>query len=1092
MPDTQKKHLEIPLTGKLMLSDPATIGTNFQTLTNMRYTDSNIQSIAGNAKINTSALETYLKVRNAHQFTKSLHTENHVLAQAYNTGLTASQIIENTTAIPSAGAFSATSLWTDSAGAGRGYFSPAPNGQVVYANGVDTCIWGGNEMASGAFIVSTAVIADDGTATNPRDYSQVMRNTKTDSENVALIGGGVDSYTKLMIHFEGDDAATADITATTGQTVSLEGNACLDIAQKKFGVSSIYFDGTGDYATVPDHADWNFGTGDFTIEFWLKEQDITDENGYFGQYVDANNYWGLKKLTGYNEIVNFTVVVGASALISENFFINGSTAWQHIELCRTGNYFKFFLNGNSYTTINITGVTMPDFAGVLEIGAFKNHSSVLKGWIDEFRISKGIARHTASFTPPVKPYAANGSYVLVGSPRPLKGIKPYVNVANQTTSTLTGYVWNGSTWQTLTLTDNTVTTGVSLAKTGTVTFDTTVGTAKPKYIEGYFLYWYQFYLSAGDCELYHVTLDAPFQAITDLWDGMFRDVSAAYKRTTSLKDITLNILRDDYDVDTPDTYGDLTSMAAFSDPANALEIGFSEKQCGLHFRLPPEYTNSTAATVMAIDYWNGTEYLSVGEVSDGTSDSGISLAKSGTVTWNNSSLADETRHNQMQTTVVAATKTVSIGSGLWGSALTKLFNRVSTWFEERKARRIPTDNTIQFSAEPLYFYRVRFDQAMDANVRLNYVGGISSQQNVSYFKFPIMAQNRLLLCCDMAGDKNRAVVSAKYMPQVYNGVDSVDIYFGEEGELTCGTELYSQYGGNLYSLILIFKNTESWIVAGQDISQWENNVFPLSTTIGCPAPLTLKTVNLAVEPGAGINRSLAIWQGSSGIYMSDGRAPIPIHNDIKEYFDMNDARCITLSKIGDSVGFVDSSKQEYHWLFANASSTTLNKELVYDIKRNKWFEIDRGTGMDLQCGLNVEDTYGNQYTYGFIDTGYMERLEYGNTFDGNNIVSTFQFGDFAPLGLSFESQLDHLKLVSVIPATATDDVTCTHYADTATSGTDYTMDVSTTGYRVSKPAFDSKLQGTYHSLKFTKTTDDEASGFKPIAVVATFHQLAED
>ena len=163
------------------------------------------------------------------------------------------------------------------------------------------------------------------------------------------------------------------------------------------------------------------------------------------------------------------------------------------------------------------------------------------------------------------------------------------------------------------------------------------------------------------------------------------------------------------------------------------------------------------------------------------------------------------------------------------------------------------------------------------------------------------------------------------------------------------------------------------------------------------------------------------------------------------------------------------------------------------IKELRISDVENTNDMKLQFGLTVEDTNGNQYTYGFIDTGYMERLEYGNTFDGNSIVSTFQFGDFAPLGLSFATQLDHLKLISVIPTTATDDVTCTHYADTATAGTDYTMDVSTTGYRLSKPAFDSKLQSeVYHSLKFTKTTDDEVSGFKPISVVATFHQLAED
>lgn len=1075
MPDTQKKHLEIPLTGKLMLSDPATIGTNFQTLTNMRYTDANIQSIAGNTKINSTALSTYLKVRNAHQYTKSQPAENHLLAQAYNTGLTASQVIENTTAIPSAGDFSATALWTDSTGAGRGYFSPAPNGQVVYANGVDTCIWGGNEMKLGAFIASTAAVGEDVAATSPRDYSEALQNTRTDNENIALIGGGIDSYAKLVIDFDGVDDATTH-TAATGQTVTFVADAKLDSSQKKFGTTSLYLDGTGDYVTVPDSADWYFAADPFTLDCWIKKETAALSHGLIGQYTDANNYWHLRYEYVDDDACeyDFAVVVGGEYKAHYAYHYVHTTKWTHLELGRNGANVYFFINGALQTPTSSTAISTNEVlnsTGALEIGASNNHASVFNGWIDMVRVSKGICRHTAAFTPPSVPYAENGRVLLIGSPRALQGIKAYVNVANAETATLTGSVWNGGTWDTLTLTDNTAVGGKSLAQTGTITFDSTVDTAEPRYIEGYFLYWYQFTLSAGSAELYHVTLDAPFQSIVDLWDGQYRDISAAYKMgTTTREDISLSVLRDDYEADTADTYANLDSFNAY--PTQCLEFGFEEKMGGMHFRIPPEHTNSTADTIMSVDYWNGSAYVSVGAVSDGTSDSGISFAKSGTVTWNNSNLTDETKTNKMGSqTIWSPLSDPTTTESIWG------------WWNVK-----PT-----YVSSPLYFYRVRFDKAFDSTTRLNYVGGITSEIDISYYKFPIFAQGRILLCADMSGEKNKALVSAKYMPQVYNGIDTVEIYFGEEGELNCGTEIYSQYGGNLYSLILMFKDTETWIVAGQEIGQWENNVFPLSSTIGCPAPLTLKTVNLAVEPGAGINRSLAIWQGSSGIYMSDGRAPIPIHNDIKEYFDMNDSRCITLSKIGDSVGFVDSSKQEYHWLFANATSTTLNKELVYDIKRNKWFEIDRGTGMDLQFGLNVEDTNGNQYTYGFIDTGYMERLEYGNTFDGNSIVSTFQFGDFAPLGLSFATQLDHLKLISVIPTTATDDVTCTHYADTSSTGTDYTLDVSTTGYRLSKPAFDSKLQSeVYHSLKFTKTTDDEVSGFKPISVVATFHQLAED
>ena len=835
MPDTQKKHVEIPLTGKLMTADPATIGTNFQTLTNMRYTDGHIQSVAGNAKCNSTALTTYLKTRNAYHFKKYQPAETHLLTQTYDTGLAASQILQNTGAVPIAtGAevdFSATALWTDTSGGGLGRFCPAPDGKVVYCNGVDSLIWGGVESKIGAFITSTAAVDVDGITTGAIDSSEKIQNTLTDAENRATI------------------------------------SSC-------------------------------------------------------------------------------------------------------------------------------------------------------------------------------------GAVFLVGSPVKLHGIKVYVYTANTVSSTLTGSVWHNTAWDALTITDATD-TGASLAQTGWITFGN--HDASPRYIDGYYLYWYQFTLSAGIAETSYVTVDAAFQSIVDLWDGVYRDISAFYyiQKSGDRVDLSANVYRDDYDKDITETYANINSLHT----SGSLEFGFTEKMTGLQFRIPPDYTNSAAGTTCTVEYWNGSAYATVGTISDGTAEGGISFAKSGVITWNNASLTSETKNNILQSAVIGETTNTSV---------------------------------------PLYFYRLTFDVEFDETVRVNYVGGISAPKTMKYYKFPVFAQGRTLLCADMAGDKNKATVSGKYMPNVYNGADSVDIYFGDDGELTCGLEIFSQYGSNLYSMILMFKDNQTWIVSGQDITVWENNTFMLSNSIGCPAPLTLKLINLTTEAGQGINRSLAIWQGSSGIYLSDGRSPIPIHNDIKEYFDKNDSRCINLSKIGDSIGFVDPSNQEYHWLFANGSSTTLNKELVYDIKRNKWFEMDRGTGMDLQCGVCVEDTDGNQYTYGFLDTGYMERLEYGNTFDGNAIVSTFQFGDFAPLGLSFETQLDHLKLISVIPATATDDVTCTHYADTATSGTDYTMDVSTTGYRVSKPAFDSKLQGTYHSLKFTKTTDDETSGFKPIAVVTTFHQLGED
>ena len=474
-----KKHLEIPLTGKLMLSEPSTIGTNFRTLTNMRYTDATIQGIAGNTKINPVPMVTNLKTRNTFHFKKTQPSESHILAQIYDTALSTSGVFDNLTPIPNTGhfnelmtldvapatpwsvgdtitgltsnktcvivewltsttyvirsrsgaftldetltngsvtanqgatrpIFSLRPRWTDSSGAGRGYFSDAPDGKVVYCNGVDTLIWGGRETKIGAFITSTAAVGNDGVFTGAQDLTDKVSNTKTDATNLVTLNGA--------------------------------------------------------------HSDYIF---------------------------------------------------------------------------------------------------------------------------------------------------------VVGSPTPLHGIKMYVVTANTSASTMTGTTWINDSWDALTLVDDTD-TGPTLGRTGWITFGTPAST--PRFLEGYYLYWYQFTISNGSAVISHVTMDAPFNPIIDIWDGVYRDISAFYVRTTHRKDYALNVYKDDYEHDIPDTYVDIGVLATFSEPNYCLEIGFLEKMTGLQFRIIPEYSNTTAGTVVGVDFWNGGSYVSVGTVSDGTSENSISMA----------------------------------------------------------------------------------------------------------------------------------------------------------------------------------------------------------------------------------------------------------------------------------------------------------------------------------------------------------------------------------------------------------------------------------------------------------------------------------
>jgi hypothetical protein len=810
-------HKEIPFSGKMMTGEPATIGMNFRTLKNMRYTDTHIKGVLGMTKINSSDLASNPKIRSAFHFKKSQPVESHLMLQAYNSAGASPKVFHHQTAIPNAGNFTGTALWTDNAAAGRGYFANAPDGQMFYANGVDTCIYGGNEIRTGAFIACASVLVTAEAVGTPRDFTDAINNTKTDSGNVATIA--------------------------------------------------------------------------------------------FGTY--------------------------------------------------------------------------PAF--------------------------------------------------LVGSPRPIQGIKLYISTANGTASTMTCSAWSGSAWVNAAITDNTD-TGPTLAVTGTVTFGSSIGAVQPRYIEGYFLYWYQFSISGGSANISQCTLIDEFQNVLDMWDGVFRDVTRFYKYDTTYIDYTTNVLNDDYDSTSAGTFANLNSLPAYDVGVDHfIEIGFGEKITGLKIDIPSPNTN---ATVMTVYYWDGAAYATVGAVCDGTSAAGKSFAQTGVVSWSNANLV----------------------------------------YENKKAVR---------SSPPLYYYLIGFSNALDDGVHVNYVGGITAQKQINYFKFPVFAQGRMLLCCDMSGDKNKAVCSSKYLPQVYNGDDSVDIYFGEEGELTCGTELFSQFGSSLYSLILMFKDHETWVMAGQDIAQWADNTFLLSSTIGCPAPLTLKTINLQAEPGAGVNRALAIWLANTGVFMSDGRAPIPVHGDIKAYFDREDARCIKSSLIGESIGFVDVEKSEYHLLVASGTAATgLNTELVYDIARNKWFEIDRGT--DLACGVTVHDTDGNPYAYGFIDTGYIERLEYGATFDGTAISHTIQFGDMPLAGLATETRLSDVRLITV--AKASGDVTLTHYSDSSSTGTVRTMSPARTGYRIAQPYFVNKLDADpFHAFKLETTVS-----FEPIALVATFHPTHED
>jgi hypothetical protein len=227
---------------------------------------------------------------------------------------------------------------------------------------------------------------------------------------------GIDSYTKLMLHMNGTDASTTFTDSSLSpKTVTANGNAQIDTAQSKFGGASGLFDGTGDYLSTPNSADFDFGSGDFTIDFWMRiSSNPTDYVSFLNRRVDDNNQirflWFGNDVSGGGRLF-FRVLDGGvttTASTSGYNFIPSHDAWHHIAVVRTGNTIKFFVDGTQFAVDYTFNITIPSLNATTLISVDTNGGTsqyYLNGWLDEYRVSKGIARWTSDFTPPTEEYA---------------------------------------------------------------------------------------------------------------------------------------------------------------------------------------------------------------------------------------------------------------------------------------------------------------------------------------------------------------------------------------------------------------------------------------------------------------------------------------------------------------------------------------------------------------------------------------------------------------------------------------------------------------------------------------------------------------
>jgi hypothetical protein len=195
-------------------------------------------------------------------------------------------------------------------------------------------------------------------------------------------------------------AASTNMLDVTGKTWTAAGNAQGSASQGRFGGYSLVLDGNGDYIYSADNADWDLGTGDFTVEGWFYWSVLPSNNVHtlLGNYDNAitndRKGWTLQYRTDGSNRIRFGH--GDTALLDATVTLSTGT-WYHIAAVRRSGVLYIMLDGSILGSVaNTTDIT--GSAKTMQVGALHDQQGAgwiqfFNGYVDSIRITKGVARY---------------------------------------------------------------------------------------------------------------------------------------------------------------------------------------------------------------------------------------------------------------------------------------------------------------------------------------------------------------------------------------------------------------------------------------------------------------------------------------------------------------------------------------------------------------------------------------------------------------------------------------------------------------------------------------------------------------------------
>ncbi len=194
--------------------------------------------------------------------------------------------------------------------------------------------------------------------------------------------------------------------------ITVAGSAQVDTGQSKFGGGGLQLNGSTDYLRTPMADGFNFGASDFTIEFWIRFAASTGSQ--YAVMVDRGSNT-FKYIICGRAAEQWYFALKDSNVIQVNIQepdALSANVWYHVAFVRNGSSWKVYRDGQLRGSGANYAPACPTFTNEVDMGA-ADANLFVNGWMDELRISKGVARYTANFTPPAAPFVTDANTSLL-------------------------------------------------------------------------------------------------------------------------------------------------------------------------------------------------------------------------------------------------------------------------------------------------------------------------------------------------------------------------------------------------------------------------------------------------------------------------------------------------------------------------------------------------------------------------------------------------------------------------------------------------------------------------------------------------------